>query len=72
MIDDRRLTEHFHKEMDSLQVCELVVVSVNADAKKETCVSPVHDFVIPKLTSHIEYYCKYVRRSRKATDLDKV
>jgi hypothetical protein len=64
MIDNRRLTEHFHKEMDSLQVRQLVVVRVNADAKKETCVSPVHDFVIPKIIN--------MSGDKGTKDLDKV
>jgi hypothetical protein len=36
--------EHFHKEVDSLQVCELVVVCVDAGAEEQTCVPTVHDF----------------------------
>lgn len=35
--------EHFHKEVDSLQVCELVVVCVDAGAEEESCVAAVDD-----------------------------
>ena len=40
-----------HRLHQSVVLC----IRVNADAKKEACVSPVHDFVIPKLASDIEY-----------------
>jgi hypothetical protein len=36
--------------MYCLQICQLVVVRVNADAEEKTCVSSVYDFVIAKLT----------------------
>lgn len=41
--------EDFYKEVDSLQVCKLVVVCVNTYAKEETSVATVDDLVIPEL-----------------------
>ena len=46
------LTENLDEQMDGLQVCELVVVRVHADAEEETSVSPVNDLVVPELKHH--------------------
>ena len=46
------LTENLDEQMDGLQVCELVVVCVHANAEKETSVSPVNDLVVPELKHH--------------------
>ena len=43
------LTEHLHKEVDGLQVRQLVVVRIDAHAEEEAGVPPVDDFVIPEL-----------------------
>lgn len=43
------LTKDLDKEVDSLQVCQLVVVSVYAYAKEETGITPVYDLVILEL-----------------------
>ena len=43
------LTENLDEQVDGLQIRELVVVRVHADAKEETSVSPVNDLVVPKL-----------------------
>ena len=35
--------------MDGFQVCELVVVGVDADAEEEASVATIHDLVVPEL-----------------------
>ena len=44
-----KLTEYFYEEMDCFQVCELVIISINADAKVETGITAVDDFIIAEL-----------------------
>jgi hypothetical protein len=43
-----RRTKYLNEEMDGLEICELVVVRVYADAEEETGVSSVNDFIIAK------------------------
>ncbi len=43
------LVEHFYEIVDGLQVAEVVVVDVHADAEVEACVAAVDDFKIAKL-----------------------
>lgn len=43
------LTENLYKEMDRLEVRELIVVGVHADTEEETGVSSVDDLVVPEL-----------------------
>jgi len=43
------LVEHFHKVVDSLEIHEVVVADVDADAKVESGVSPINDLEIAKL-----------------------
>lgn len=45
----RRLTKNLYKEMDSLEVRELIVVGIHADTEEETGVSSVDDLVVPEL-----------------------
>lgn len=39
----KELIQHLDEEMNSLQVCELIVVSVHANAEEQPSVSAVHD-----------------------------
>lgn len=41
--------ENLYKEMDRLEVRELIVVGVHADTEEETGVSSVDDLVVPEL-----------------------
>lgn len=43
------LTEDLDKEMDSLEVRELIVVGIHTDTEEETSVSSVDDLVVPEL-----------------------
>ena len=36
--------------MDGLQVCQLIVVGVHANAEEQTRIAAVHDLVVPELT----------------------
>ena len=47
------LTENLDEQMDGLQVCELVVVRIHANAEEETGVSTVNDLVVPELKHHV-------------------
>lgn len=42
-------TENLNEEVDSFQVCELVVVRVNTYAEEQSRVAAVHDLVVPEL-----------------------
>jgi hypothetical protein len=37
------LIQHFDKEMDGFEICELVVVCIDADAEEQSGVSAVYD-----------------------------
>lgn len=37
------------EEMYSLEICQLVIVCVDADAEEEACVAPVDDLVVAEL-----------------------
>lgn len=43
-------TENLDKQMNSLQVCKLVVIRVDTDAEEQTSVATVDDLVIAELT----------------------
>jgi len=49
------LVEHFYEIVDGLQVAEVVVVDVHADAEVEACVAAVDDFKIAKLWREWEF-----------------
>lgn len=53
------LTEDLDKEMDSLEVRELIVVGIHTDTEEETGVSSVDDLVVPELET-----CGQVGRER--------
>lgn len=42
-------TEDFNEQMDGLEVCELIVIGVDADAEEQTGITSVDDLVIPEL-----------------------
>jgi hypothetical protein len=42
-------TKHFHKQVDRLEVGQLVIVRVDADAEEQPGVAAVHDLVVPEL-----------------------
>lgn len=44
-----KAVQHLNEEMDRFQVGELVVVGVDAGAKKQTGVAPVDDLVVAEL-----------------------
>ena len=44
-------TENLDEEMNSLKIGKFVIVSVYADTEKQAGVSPVDNFVVPKLVS---------------------
>ena len=44
-------TEDLYEEMDSFQVCELVVIRVHTDAEEQSGVTAIHDLVVPELHS---------------------
>lgn len=41
--------QHLHKQVDALQVCQLVVGHVHAEAEEQACVPPVNDLICAKL-----------------------
>ena len=41
--------EHFNKVMNCLQVAEIIVIYINADAEVQSCISSVHNFKVAKL-----------------------
>jgi hypothetical protein len=45
----RRLTKDLHEEMYSFEVCQLIIVRINAAAEEETGISAVDDLVAPEL-----------------------
>lgn len=47
------LVEHLHEVVDGLQVAEIVVVHVHADAEVQPCVAPVHDLEVTELEAEI-------------------
>lgn len=44
-----RRTEDLDEQVDCLQVRELIVVRVDAEAEEQTGVAPIHNLVIPEL-----------------------
>lgn len=45
----KRRTEHLDEQVDGLQVCELVVVRIHADAEEQSGVAAVNDLVVAEL-----------------------
>lgn len=43
-------TEHFDEQMNRLEIRQLIVVRVDADAEEQASVAPVNDLVVTKLT----------------------
>ena len=41
--------QHLDKEMNRLQVGQLVVIRIDAGAEEQPCVAPVNDLVVPEL-----------------------
>jgi hypothetical protein len=41
----KKAIQHFHEEMYSLEIRQLIIIGVHARAEEEPCVPPVHDFV---------------------------
>jgi hypothetical protein len=35
--------------VDSLEVCEFIIVGINTNTKEQAGISPVHDFVVAEL-----------------------
>lgn len=48
-LDSEGHTEDLNEEVDGFQVCELVVVRINAYAEEQSRVAAVHDLVVPEL-----------------------
>ena len=42
-------TEDFYEQVDCLQICKLVVIRVNADAKEEARISPIYHLIVSEL-----------------------
>lgn len=49
-LESRKLTENFHKQVDRLEVGQLVVVRIDADAEEEAGVSSVDNLVVSELS----------------------
>lgn len=50
--------QHFDEIVDRLQVAQVVVVDVDADAEVETGVPAVHDFEVTELLKKVQYNCE--------------
>lgn len=48
-LEDEGHTEDLNEEVDGFQVCELVIVRVDAYAEEQSRVAAVHDLVVPEL-----------------------
>ena len=51
------MIQYLDKQMDTLQICQLIVSDIHAYWEKKPCISPVDDFVCTELKekSHISY-----------------
>jgi hypothetical protein len=41
--------QHLHKEVDSLEIRQFVVIGIDTHAEEQPCIPPVHDLQRPKL-----------------------
>lgn len=51
------LTQNFHKQMDSFQIGQFVVIRVHAAAEEQTGVAAVDDLVVAELYESNQAYC---------------
>lgn len=68
IIDNSR-TQDLNEEMNSFEVCKLVVIGVDTDAEEEAGVAAVNDLVVAELGALVSISCIY---TEKLAHLDEV
>jgi hypothetical protein len=63
------LTENFYKQVNCLQVCQFIVIGVNAQAEEETGVASVHNLIVSELVIQLQNRVEIVEPDKRSTSI---
>lgn len=52
--DESGRTKDFNKKMNCLKISQLIIICIYTDAKEQSSISPIYDFIIAKLIFQVQ------------------